>query len=75
MADTTETPTVTFRHLIPCFNLKLMLSQSMEAKTASLEKKLVELEVKNKATPLTEAALALNEVAEKKKADEATEMT
>ncbi|KAI8180185.1 hypothetical protein K4K52_013037 [Colletotrichum sp. SAR 10_76] len=56
MADTTETPMVT----------------SLEAKIAALEKRLIELEVGNKATPLTEAALALNEVAEKTKADEAT---
>ncbi|KAF0314836.1 AAA family [Colletotrichum asianum] len=56
MADTTETPIVT----------------SLEAKIAALEKRLIELEVRNKATPLTEAALALNEVAEKTKADEAT---
>ncbi|KAK2058630.1 P-loop containing nucleoside triphosphate hydrolase protein [Colletotrichum caudatum] len=56
MADITETPTVT----------------SMEDKIAALEKRLIELELRNKATPLTEAALALNEVAEKKKTDEAT---
>lgn len=38
-------------------------------KLALLEKRLAELELRNKATPLTAAALALNEVAEKSQAD------
>ncbi|KAH6697478.1 hypothetical protein F5X68DRAFT_257633 [Plectosphaerella plurivora] len=43
--------------------------QSLEIKLANLEKRLAELELRNKATPLTAAALALNEVAEKSQAD------
>ncbi|KAF6802117.1 AAA family [Colletotrichum sojae] len=57
MADRTKTPTVT----------------SMEDKIAALERRLMELELRNKATPLTEAAIALSEVAaEKQKAEGAT---